>query len=108
MSVEPCPTEAKRPACVRLGPLRFHEKFGTARAQRYFLVSPEGNEYDAKAILFAARRLQGLDGENVDFDGDVETVAIPLMQMGYFIVDSQSRNSLRAWMYSHSSMTSIL
>lgn len=69
-----------------IGETAYHRKYGTRRAMK-FLLSDRGLEYDAKAILYGARRLKGLDGQNVDFDGDRQTVAEPLIALGFSVVE---------------------
>ena len=68
-------------------PKDFHAKYNTRPAAKYVIADPDGVEYDAKAILFCARKFAGLDGENSDFDGDRETVAEPLKALGYIVED---------------------
>lgn len=68
-------------------PKDFHAKYNTSPAAKYVIADPEGIEYDAKAILYCARKFAGLDGENSDFDGDRETVAKPLKALGYIVED---------------------
>jgi len=72
----------------RLGQADFHRRFGTSRAAKFVIADPDGTEYDAKAILFAARSLAGLDGVNSDFDGDRHTVLEPLEGLGYVVEDA--------------------
>lgn len=64
----------------------FHRKFGTRAAAKFLLLDSDGHPYDAKAILFGARRLRGFDGENRDFDGDRKTVAEPLAALGFEVL----------------------
>ena len=64
----------------------FHQEFGTTRAAKYLIIGDNGAEYDAKAILFAARVLKGwTDASNSDFDGDRSSVAEPLEALGLSI-----------------------
>jgi hypothetical protein len=74
-----------------IGAEAFHAKYGTKRAARYVIATPDGGEYDAKAILFGARRSKGMDGENTDFDGDRQTVALPLEGMGFLVEDLRQK-----------------
>jgi hypothetical protein len=70
-----------------MGPDAFHRKFGTRGAAKFVIAGPNGDEYDAKAILFGARSRAGLDGNSADFDGDRRTVADPLVNLGYVVED---------------------
>lgn len=79
--------DAARSEWILLGPMQFHQKYGTSRAAKFVIADPDGTEYDAKAILFAARQIAGLDGANSDFDGDRKTVAEPLENLGYVVED---------------------
>lgn len=69
----------------QIGPAAFHRKYGTKAAAKFLIVDAKGSEYDAKAILFAARLIAGLDGSNADFDGDRATVQAPLVERGYTV-----------------------
>ena len=77
---------------ILLGAEQFHHKYGTSRAAKFVIADPDGTEYDAKAILFAARQIAGLDGTNSDFDGDRKTVAEPLEDRGYVVEDITSQD----------------
>ena len=68
----------------------FHEKYETQRAYKFEIVESDGAKFDAKAILFGARRRNGLDGRNSDFRGDEKSVAEPLMALGYTIEEVQN------------------
>jgi hypothetical protein len=70
-----------------IGSENFHRKYQTSRAAKFVIADPDGFEYDAKAILFAARKFAGLDGKNSDFDGDRSTVQEPLQSLGYVVED---------------------
>lgn len=65
----------------------FHRRFGTRAAAKFLVLDADGRRYDAKAILFGARRMRGLDGDNGDFDGDRVTVAEPLVALGFPVVE---------------------
>lgn len=84
--------EAAREEWREAGADAFHAKYGTRRAAKFVIADPDGTEYDAKAILFAARTIAGLDGENSDFDGDAGTVAEPLIERGYVVEDISARD----------------
>jgi hypothetical protein len=79
--------DTARAEWLRLGPELFHSTYGTSRAAKFVIADPDGTEYDAKAILFAARSLAGLDGTNADFDGDQRTVQEPLRRLGFLVED---------------------
>jgi hypothetical protein len=79
--------DAARQEWREMGSDAFHRKYGTTRAAKFVIADPDGTEYDAKAILFGARIIAGLDGENADFDGDMRTVAQPLQALGYIVED---------------------
>ena len=69
-----------------LGAADFHEKYGTRRAAKYVLRDEDGNLYDAKAILFAARSYVFTDeAKSADFLGNRITVAAPLERLGYVV-----------------------
>ncbi len=85
--------DAAREEWRRIGSEQFHRKYGTKRAAKFVIADPDGTEYDAKAILFAARRLAGLDGINADFDGDRATVQQPLENLGYVVEDITQPNA---------------
>jgi len=70
-----------------IGADAFHTKYGTAKAYKFVIADANGREYDAKAILFGARAIAGLDGESTDFDGDRYTVLEPLEKLGYVVED---------------------
>jgi len=70
-----------------IGADAFHVKYGTAKAYKFVIADANGREYDAKAILFGARAIAGLDGESTDFDGDRYTVFEPLEKLGYVVED---------------------
>ena len=72
-----------------IGPDAFHAKYETRRAYKFVIVESDGAKFDAKAILFGARRRNGLDGRNTDFRGDEKSVAEPLMALGYTIEEVQ-------------------
>lgn len=74
----------------KLGPDAFHDKFGTERAARFVIAEPDGTEFDAKAVLYAARKLSGLDGLNSDFRGNARTVQEPLQRLGFIVECSSS------------------
>ncbi len=74
----------------------FHNKYGTYPANRYVIADPEGNEYDAKAILFAARIHAGLGGKNSDFEGNHETVRKPLQDLGFVVDDITDDSEVEA------------
>lgn len=84
--------DAARSEWREIGSEIFHQKYGTSRATKFVIADPDGTEYDAKAILFAARKFAGLDGANSDFDGDLKTVAEPLESRGYVVEDITSQD----------------
>jgi len=77
--------DAARAEWRQLGAAAFHRKYATRTAAKFVIVDADGSEYDAKAILFAARKYAGLDGKNSDFDGDRTTVSEPLIARGYMV-----------------------
>ena len=79
--------DAARQEWREIGAENFHRKYGTSRANKFIIADPDGTEYDAKAILFGARTIAGLDGKNSDFDGDRQTVQEPLQALGYVVED---------------------
>ena len=70
-----------------IGADAFHARYGTAKAYKFVIADANGREYDAKAVLFGARAIAGLDGESADFDGDRYTVLGPLEKLGYVVED---------------------
>ena len=79
--------DAARREWREIGAENFHRKYGTSRANKFIIVDPDGTESDAKAILFGARTITGLDGSSSDFDGDRQTVQEPLQALGYVVED---------------------
>lgn len=79
--------DAARKEWREIGSDDFHVKYGTSRAVKFVIADPDGTEYDAKAILFAARKIAGMDGNSSDFDGDRQTVQEPLQALGYVVDD---------------------
>ena len=71
----------------QIGADAFHEKFGTKRSMKLIVADPDGTEYDATAILFAAQTIAGIDGATTALDGDDRTVAEPLIDLGYVLED---------------------
>jgi hypothetical protein len=76
-----------------LGSVAFHQKYGTDRAAKFVIATPDGLEFDAKAILLAARAIQGLDGANSDFRGDTHTVQEPLQRLGFIVEDITTQDT---------------
>ena len=70
-----------------IGADAFHAKYGTAKAFKFVIADASGREYDAKAVLFGARVIAGLDGASAEFDGDRYTVLEPLDKLGYVVED---------------------
>ena len=80
-----------------LGRESFLERHGVNAAQK-FVISHEGLSYDAKAILTRAIRLiPGYETLQINaFDGNVNTVARPLRQLG-FVVREKTVRKRRFW-----------
>ncbi len=74
-----------------LGAEAFHKKYETHPAERFIIAEPDGTEFDAKAILMGARFHAGLDGKNDEFRGERETVAMPLVHLGFLVEDLRER-----------------
>ncbi len=85
--------DAARQEWREIGADAFHAKYQTSRAAKFIVADPDGTEYDAKAILYAARVMSGLDGHNSDFDGDRQTVMEPLAALGYVVEDISAKAS---------------
>lgn len=73
----------------------FLEFAGTNPADRYF-VDIEELRLDAKAVVIVAHNLQFPQRKisNVDFRGDKESVAIPLVKLGLQVFNSKSKSYL--------------
>ncbi len=77
-----------------VGASDFHDKYGTRRAAKYVLRDEDGNLYDAKAILFAARSYVSTDeAKSADFLGNRITVAEPLERLGFIVEELGSQGS---------------
>lgn len=83
--------DAARDEWKQIGHVAFHKKYRTKAAAKFLICDPDGTEYDAKAILFAARQYAGLDGANAEFDGDRVTVQVPLVERGYEVREIADR-----------------
>jgi hypothetical protein len=67
-------------------------------AAQKFVITREGQTYDAKAVLIrAARSVPGWEPlAPTDFDGTIDTVARPLRRLGYVVRDKDN-SSRRFW-----------
>lgn len=68
-----------------IGAGAFHAKYGTSPTQRFIIADPDGAEFDAMAVLIAARAVAGLDGTQEQFRQDRTTVGAPLAHLGFVV-----------------------